>query len=329
MAYLGFLLECAAIAGLVGSASALLVFGALKVVAPLTARLSAAARGDLTLILGLLPAFTTVAMVAAAAAPSVATALGFGPDHCPGHDHHFHVCFIHSSGLRPALAAIGAFALAAWMHRLACLLKGFLESNATARKLERLARVAGGDFPVLTVPGSRLFHAIGPIRRRIIVSSDLARALTSDELTSALAHEEAHLARRDPLASSLLSAAALFVPPPIARWLQRIHRQAAEQACDAAAARRMGDGTPVAAALIKVAALQRQSSASVVLAGTAFGEHGLEGRVRALLDGKAKEPSDSRWPILALAAAVSFALLAGAGAGILHHAAETVLGHIF
>jgi hypothetical protein len=327
--FLGFVLECAATAALVGGAVALLVAALLRAAAPIAGRLGTAARCDLFFVLGLLPALAAIAMVVAAAAPSVGTALGFGPDHCPGHGHHFHICFIHSSGLRPALATIGAFALAVWTYRLARLLRGVVQSNATVRMLERLARPAGGSFPVFLVPGTKLCHAIGLIRRRIILSSDLAEGLRPEELASALAHEEAHLSRRDPLASFLLAAAVVFVPPPLAGWLRRIHREAAEQACDAAAANVMGDGTVVAGALVKVASLQRQSEAGLALVGTAFGGHELEGRVKALLDRNPAESSRSRWGVLALAAFALFSGLSYAGRESLHHAAETVLGHIF
>jgi hypothetical protein len=330
MSFLGFILECAATAALVGCAMGLLSGGLVRAGEPVLRRLSAAARCDLTLLGGLLPALAALAMVVAAAAPAMGSVLGFGPDHCPGHGHHFHICFIHSSGLRPALAAIGAFALAAWIYRLACLCKGLIQSQGTARLLERLARLAGGSFPTLIVPGAKLCHAIGLLRRRIILSSDLVDGLTSEELASALAHEEAHLTRRDPLASFLLALALLFVPPPVAAWLKRLHREAAEQACDAAAANVVGDGTLVAGTLIKVAALQqRQSAASLALVGTAFGAHGLEGRVKALLDRNPAESSRSHWGLLALGAAAVFTGLTVAGAESLHHAAETVLGHIF
>jgi Zn-dependent protease with chaperone function len=326
---LAFVLECAAVAALVGTAAGLLTLASLRAARPVVSSLRAAVRADLVLLLGLWPALAVVAMVAAAAAPSVASVLGFGPDHCLGHEHHLHICFLHSSGPRPALAALGAFALAVWIYRLASLIRGAVRLGSTSRHLERFAWAARASFPVLRVPGSTLCHATGLFRRRILLSAELADRLSSDQLASALAHEEAHLQRRDPLASFLLAVATLFVWPGVAQRLRRLHRQAAEEACDAAAAKVMGDGAVVAGALVEVAALQRELGPGARFAAPAFGTHALEIRVAALLEDRAvSQSSSSRWGWLALVTTAAFVALAYRQAEWLHHSTETVLGRI-
>ena len=69
-----------------------------------------ALRADLAFVLGTLPALASTGVVAAAVAPPLAAALGLAADHCLGHGHHVHLCFLHSTHVRPHLAAVGAFA---------------------------------------------------------------------------------------------------------------------------------------------------------------------------------------------------------------------------
>jgi hypothetical protein len=328
MAMLGFVLECAATAVLGGSVVGLLVWISVHVLRPLIARMRPGLRSDVLFLAGVVPAVAAVATVVAAAAPSVAMALGLGADHCPGHADHFHICFVHSAQLKPALAAFGVFGLAVWAYRFGLLARGLMTTGFGARALERLGRVRAGRFPVFVVPGKKLCHATGLLRRRVMLSSDLAARLSPDELTCALAHEEAHLCRRDPLARFMLAVAGLFVPPPLAASFRQQHRQAAEEACDAVAAAHVGDGATVAAALLQVAALQRATPDAGVTAA-AFGGDGLEARVRALLDDRRSASARSHGPWLALGAASGLAWLALARADWLHHATETVLDRLF
>jgi Zn-dependent protease with chaperone function len=167
-----------------------------------------------------------------------------------------------------------------WAYRSGLLARGLMSTGAGARALERLGRERPGRFPVFVVPGTKMCHATGLLRRRIMLSSDLAARLSPEELTSALAHEEAHLCRRDPLARLVLAVAGLFVPPPLAAFFRRRHGQAAEEACDAVAADRVGDGATVAAALVRVAALQRSTPDTAVTAAAFGGDGSRRGSAR-------------------------------------------------
>jgi Zn-dependent protease with chaperone function len=325
MALAGFLFQCAAIAALVAVAVGAWVGLLVWLARPLVGRLSAAAQADVWLLAALLPAMAAVSMAVATAAPSFATALGLGPDHCPGHGHHFHVCFVHAADVTPGLVTLGVVALAVWLYRTTVLVAGLARSHRAVNLLARLGKPRAGAFPVLVVPGRELCHATGIRQRRVMVSSDLVARLSPDELTGALAHEEAHLRRRDPLANCLLGLAATFLPPPLGQWLRARHRFSAEAACDGAAAAVVGSPAVIATALVKAASLQRSVSSATGF--PAFGVHELEIRVRALLDGQVTH-RQSHWCLGAGAIAGSFVVAICALTEPMHHLSETILGRI-
>lgn len=332
MALLAFALECSAVGAVAGIAVSVPVAALGMVIARARGLLSAGARADLLLVAGLLPTLSAVAVMAAAAAPSFGSALGLADDHCHGHPDPLHICFLHPSRLGANLAAIGAFALALWLWRSGALVVRLWRSSEQVRNLERLAWPGGGvpgqAFPVAVVPASRFCHAIGLFRRRILVSGDLWHALTNEEFAGALAHEEAHLQRRDPLATALLAAASLFAFPFVAGLLRHWHRQASEEACDEAAVARVGDGAIVAAALVKVAAMHHGRHAEVFMA-PGFCGRGLEERVHRLLEARGVSVTPARWPLFASITWLVFVTMTIAQAHTIHHGAEHLLGQIF
>lgn len=329
MAPLAFLLECAAIAAFTAVAASLSALGAFFLSMPLTKTWAPARRADLSFFLGTAPAMASVIVVVAAAAPSLMGALGLVVDHCPTHRHHVHLCLIHASGIRPLLAAIGAFSLALFLFRATALTQRILETRARLQALERLGARRDSDFPIVSVPGgAKLCHAAGVLRRRILISAELSRAMPRDQVDAALAHEEAHLRRRDPAAFLGFSAASLVAVPNIAQFFQARFHEAIEEACDAEAAERMGSRHLVAMALVNVAALQRQSAEPPEVV-PAFGQTALERRVHLLLQEDALPVAPAR--------AILFVSLVGAlGMGLallqaqeLHHVVETLLHRLF
>jgi hypothetical protein len=280
-------------------------------------------------LLGMLPAGTSLAVLVATAAPSLAGVLGLVEDHCLDHGHHLHLCVVHASDPRPVLAAVGAVWLTLLLVRAGMLVWRGVTLGARLNALERLGTPWPGEFPLIAVPGApRFCHATGLLRRRILLSASLSEVLSPGELRSALAHEEAHLRRRDPLAGGLLAVAGLLIPPFLARILLDTWRLAAEEACDAEAAYRVGDGGLVAEALLRVAGL-RLREASVTGPMNAFGELALERRVRLLLEGEGRA-SASSWALVVtglMGAAGLF--LALDHAAFLHHGVETLLHRLF
>ncbi|QRK09432.1 hypothetical protein JQX13_04620 [Archangium violaceum] len=328
MATLAFLLECAATAALVGTAVSLLVWPALLVLRARALQRVPALRADLAFVLGTLPALASVGVVAAAAAPPLAAALGLAADHCLGHGHHVHLCFLHTATVRPVLATVGAFSLVVFLFRAGDVVLRLLRVRARLSALESLGTPRSGPFPIVAVPGApRLCHAVGLVRRRILLSASLEESLTQVELRSALAHEEAHLRRREPLLGLLLGVAGLFAAPFLARACVTVYQTAAEEACDAEAAAAVGDGGLVAGALVKVATLQRRLS-NVAGEMPAFGALALERRVRLLLDEEARATSAQALRVAGVMA-LAAGLLAFAYTAFLHHAVETALHLLF
>lgn len=332
IALLGFTLECAAIAALLGIGSSAIVMIASTLLRPILVRVGPSVRADLAFVGGVLPAILVLAGVAAVALPPIAGALGLAPDHCLQHGHHPHVCVIHGTTLlRPDLAALGAIALACFALRAGSLFARVLRSHRGAAELERLGTVTPARFPLILVPGGpRLCHAIGTLRPRVLVSESLAEQLDPGDLRCALAHETAHLQRRDPLAHLLLSTSALFALPLWSGALLRAYRAAAEQACDDAAAHAVCDGTLVARALVTVASLQRSAARTAPALGAfGFGEHPLEARVRRLLHARVFDVRRARaLPVAACVAASALGCAVLHAHGV-HHAVETALHLVF
>lgn len=329
MAVLAFVLECSAAATFIGWACSLLLWPALAAARRSRLWRAPALRADLAFLLGALPALTSLAVVTAAAAPSVAAALGFAADHCPGHGHHLHLCIVHSTGLRPALGTAGVFALAAFFFRALALVQRARGMRARLTALEALGTAREGRFPIVAVPGApTLCHAVGLARRRVLISASLEEALSPLELKATLAHEEAHLNRRDPLTGLLLAFAGLFTAPIVARAFLAAWQMASEEAADAEAARAVGDGSCVAGALVRVASLQHRASAAP-MATSAFGELALERRVRLLLQDEDRRVYPASALFLAGLTSLAGGTLALAHAASLHHAVETALHRFF
>jgi Zn-dependent protease with chaperone function len=331
MAALAFALQCAAIAALLGAGACVLVAALVVLLRPVVRRLDPSLRGDFAFAAAVLPAVVVVAGTAATALPSIAGVLGLGHDHCLQHDHHLHVCVVHGSALPPELAVLGAAALATWLLRAGLLVRASLQFTREVRALERLGTCSHDRFPVVQIPGApRLCHAIGVLRRRILLSASVAAKLGPVGTRSVIAHETAHLRRRDPLANLVISCAGLFLLPPWQRLFQRAYRAAAEQACDDDAARLVGDGSVVAETLLAVTKLQQAAwQPGEVTSAFGFGQQPLEARVRRLLAGVASEPRRPHaLPALAVTTVIAFAL-AVQHAAFFHHAVETALHQLF
>lgn len=142
------------------------------------------------------------------------------------------------------------------------------------------------DWPVYTVPGGQAAcFTVGVLRPAIYVSASLRARVSPRDYEAMLAHESAHLRRRDGLTGALLSAFFTLFPVPGSRVLRADWERAAERACDAAAALSLGSPCDVAAALIQVARLVRHPLVGMPegIAFTRASGEDVEGRVRSLL----------------------------------------------
>lgn len=147
-------------------------------------------------------------------------------------------------------------------------------------------RLAGAVVHVL--PVDRAFCFVSGVRRpRIFVGQALLSALSPREAAAMVAHEAAHVRRRDPLMLAILNLLYALCPLPGGVRLVTAWVRTAERVCDEAAAQACGDRRQVAAALVRTAAVSRQWGERLPVACFVprTAEPGeLEARVAALLD---------------------------------------------
>jgi beta-lactamase regulating signal transducer with metallopeptidase domain len=152
----------------------------------------------------------------------------------------------------------------------------------------------------------------------------ITRGLLSKEhnthLSPVLAHERAHLRRRDPLRRAVATIALAFHVPALAQWIERRLARAQEMAADADAARDSGSRQAVAHALVR---LTRASLRTPGVA-MAFGQSDIAARVTALLDDGPRIDRPHRLVLLAAMALLFIGV--GLSADAVHHGVEIVLG---
>jgi beta-lactamase regulating signal transducer with metallopeptidase domain len=174
-------------------------------------------------------------------------------------------------------AAVGAVRAAYFLARM----RGF------AASIQAAAVPAGFELegvPVYRISAKQpLCFTMGVVRPGVYFSDPLREALSARDFEAVLAHEAAHVRRRDPALRTLLFLFFVLLPLPGSRLLMAQWEQAAERQCDAEAAAHIGSGTDVAAALIRVA--QANTLAPAIPAGPCFAvvDDDIEGRVHALL----------------------------------------------
>ncbi len=177
----------------------------------------------------------------------------------------------------------------------------------TVRGAEQVT-VLDTTYPVAAVAG--VFHP------RLLISARVLRECTRDEIASIVAHERAHMRRRDNLARAFLSALPdRWLSPVTNRAIERAWTRAAEEAADSEAAGRAGaQRAALAATLIRVARMADEAPPSWMPQLAFYQGTDLEHRVRTLL---AAPRLDSSGIVVAEVATIAFALAAVAGALVL------------
>jgi Zn-dependent protease with chaperone function len=321
-AWLGTLQLAAVAAALFAGGGAL---GVALVHRPLVAglrRAHPARRATAALALAGAPAAAALLGLALCLAPSLAVLLGLSADHCRTHPEHSHLCLAHPGFAPQPLLSLG-LALGAGLAARA----GVGAARAAARGRRWQARLAA--LPAATLGDARVLESESPfcfvsglLRPRIFLSSAFVRGLSPAELSAALEHERAHARRRDALRLRLARAGAALLPRSLRNRLLAELELAGEEACDDAAARRLGDRLCVAEAILAAERLLAGRAAPPRAAAAGFGEAGVEARVRALL----ADPVERRRSGAAPLAWASLALLVLAAAEPLHHRTEHLLG---
>lgn len=179
----------------------------------------------------------------------------------------------------------------------------------------------------LVATGEQLAVTVGLVRPYVVVSTALVETLGRAELRAVLAHEQAHLRRRDPLrvlVARVLVAHLWFLP--VARDLRRRARSGFELAADRAAAGRYGRSA-LAGALLRVVSTPVGAGVAVGFGGAAaavatrFADPVLlESRVSQLESGRPPPPvpvAPGRFALTALGAVAFLTAVAGAWAFML------------
>lgn len=212
--------------------------------------------------------------------------------------------------------ALSALALALGYAARRLILVGRIGDRRTVSdgrllaELEQLSREAKlGRRPRLTVT-SRISSPIALGIAEICLPESALQELDLEEQRVMLAHELAHLARRDPLWLAFASVVERVL------WIQPLNRVArrriatsAEYLCDEWAVRRTGSGVALARCLAQVAEWIQTSPLGVPVAGMAEERSLLVSRVEKLLAG-ARQDSRSRGLLTVASVAVVLATIA-------------------
>jgi Zn-dependent protease with chaperone function len=267
------------------------------------------------------PMAIATALIALVLSPSLGAALGVVADHCPAHAGHVHLCLHHLPARGPGV--LGALVLSTLVVLSgAALVHGFRSAMLGIV----LTRVRSFELPsgVGVLPSPRpLALTVGWFRPRVLVSTALLERLTAAQLEIVVAHERAHVERRDALRVTAARVLALAHLPRVRRRIISDLTLACEQACDEAAARECGDRVLVAETIV---AAERALGTARPFAtpGLAFGGGEVANRVESLLAPPlaGAAPSHLRWILLAAGAALA------AAAPHVHHWTETLLDHL-
>jgi beta-lactamase regulating signal transducer with metallopeptidase domain len=174
-------------------------------------------------------------------------------------------------------------------------------ASAWERRFEDLARRLRVSQPVRLLESAlvRVPTAIGIVRPVVLVPVGILTGLRAEQIDSLLAHELAHVARRDCLASlgQALAETLLFYHPAV-WWVSHRIRVEREHACDDLAVAATGDAAAYARALLE---LEERRALVPRLAMAADGSR-LWNRIGRLLPAPGSETARSpRWLAAALA----------------------------
>ncbi len=306
----GFAILCLAPLAVTAALTSIVVGAALRSADRWIGGLAPAAQARLLLAATLAPAFTSVALLCGWAADLLVF-------RCTAHH-----CLRDHVEMLPSIVVmllVGGF-LARTLDACARVGVGLWRSRVARRALDDAASVGAEGLRVLQLDEPQAF-VLGLLRPAVYVSRGMFTAAGGAYLSPVLAHERAHVRRRDPLRRVLARVGLAFHLPGIATWLEGRLARAQEMAADTEAARAVGDGSQVAEVLVRLARWRMARPVSTP-ALASFGDY-LEARVRDLLVGGPRPDSPGRAAIWT----VAFALLTLAicAADPIHACAEALM----
>lgn len=246
-------------------------------------KLSPQLRSNLLLIWLASPALIAGALIFLSFMPSLFSLFGFVPDHCSVHDGHLHFCFIHPplainnillQLFLAVLVGIAAYFIGTSFFDLLRAHKFQQQLMMVSRPHDTLSfRVVDWNMPMALSAGIR--------RIRVFISSQLIENLSPTQLKVVIAHEEAHLRRKDPLRHFVAHVFSFAHIPWLRKALLTDFDLATEQTCDEVAATQVGERLMVADTILAVERLfmiQRAPSMMTSISGS-----NITARVESLL----------------------------------------------
>jgi Zn-dependent protease with chaperone function len=191
-------------------------------------------------------------------------------------------------------------------------------SSGAVRAWRRSLPVSPVSGTVLPIEEPHAF-VMGILKPQIFLSRGLLTAAKPDLLEPLLAHEEAHVRRRDPLRRLVASIGLLAHLPGVTRSIQLLLTRAQEMAADAEAVKQIGNGPRVAEALLWFARLRQHHSA----AACEFAKVDVGARVRQILE--PRQQPDGPSLVALLACCVGLTVFAAIARHQLHHLSEILL----
>jgi HEAT repeat protein len=181
--------------------------------------------------------------------------------------------------------------------------------------LDSLRRAGGVRAAIRLTVAQGLASPVALGHDEIVLPQAALTELNIEQQRSMLAHELAHLARRDPawLAFACLVERVCFVQP-LNRMARVRLQEAAEYLCDDWAVTRTGSGVSLATCLVKVAEWVNTPPHAVPLAGMAEHRSQLVTRIHRLIEGRTMPTAPrSLWFLAGAVALVGFTAVAAPG----------------
>lgn len=203
------------------------------------------------------------------------------------------------------IAALAIYALGA-LFQLIRLLIGWLAARRLVGQAANSALPGFSQSPAVAVP-----LTLGVLSPRIVLPTAWP-TWSAAKLQAVLAHEAAHVRRRDPLIALAASLnRCIFWFHPLAWWLERQLAATAEQACDEAAVAAVGQTRAYAEVLLDMADAVRRRGGRLAWQGVAMDGAALERRIDRILRGDlARSTSRLRKAAVAVACAAAIFLVA-------------------
>lgn len=256
-----------------------------RLLRPSLRRTAPASRIAMLLALAVIPPLSALLLAVSMSAPwSTLGAEAWA--HCASHaDGHRAICGWHPPQLQLPLWLASVILLFALLFARPAIRSIWRLAAAHSRvaMLHRMAtRTRHGDY--FSLPTSQpLAFAAGFPRAQVFISKGLKRALSDAQMRIVIAHEWAHVRRRDLAVTMVVDVLSRLHWPTVGQALRSEWRLAIEQRCDEIVAADVGDRADVADCLVRMARLQKSGDWQIGLTACRLLDSDLTARVTTLL----------------------------------------------